>query len=207
VTWIDGVDRAFLRVRESRFLYRFALFTRILLAAGFIPTGMVKLVGERFTFGVSADPIGAFFEAMYQIGLYWRFLGLSQVLAGALVLVPRWAHLGAAMFLPIMANIFVVTVALRFRGTPLITGLMLLAVVYLCAWDYHRFRGLITEAPPLPPVAGHRLDTLERICCTLFAAALLVVGLATRDLAPRRLVLAAIFVGAAAGLTALGRFA
>lgn len=101
---IRRIDRAFLWARSRPFLYRFTLFTRILLAGGFIPTGMVKLLGHRFTRISPEDPIGAFFEAMFLTGLYWRFLGLSQVLAGLLLLVPRWAHLGAAAFLPIMIN-------------------------------------------------------------------------------------------------------
>lgn len=44
--------------------HRFTLFTRVLLAAGFIPTGMVKLLGQRFTSISPGHPIGAFFEAM-----------------------------------------------------------------------------------------------------------------------------------------------
>ena len=37
------LDEFFRRVRSKDLLLRFTLFTRILLAAGFIPTGMVKL--------------------------------------------------------------------------------------------------------------------------------------------------------------------
>jgi len=66
---------------------------RILLAAGFIPTGLVKLLNQRFTTLPVESPIGAFFEAMYQTGLYWQFLGLTQVLAGCMLLVPAFAHL------------------------------------------------------------------------------------------------------------------
>ncbi len=142
---VENVDRLFVWVRSKPFFLRLTLFTRILLAAGFVPTGMVKLLGRRFTLMSVETPIGAFFEAMYQTGLYWQFLGASQVLAGLLLLVPRWAHLGALLFVPIMVNIFVVTVSLGFQGTPVVTGLMLLAVVYLCAWDYHRVRGIFTE--------------------------------------------------------------
>jgi hypothetical protein len=144
---IESVDRLFVWVRSKPFFLRFVLFTRILLAAGFVPTGMVKLLGRRFTLMPVETPIGAFFEAMYQTGLYWQFLGAAQVAAGLLLLVPRWAHLGALFFMPIMLNIFVVTVSLGFKGTPAVTGLMLLAVTFLCAWDYHRFRGIFTNRP------------------------------------------------------------
>jgi hypothetical protein len=116
---IDLVDRAFLAVRRRAFFYRLALFTRILLAAAFIPTGMIKLLGQRFTLMPVETPIGAFFEAMYQTGLFWRFIGAAQVAAGLLLLFPPAAHLGAAMFVPIIVSIFVITVALGFGGRPL----------------------------------------------------------------------------------------
>ena len=67
-------DRVLLHLRRSPFAYRFALFTRVLLAAAFLPTGMVKLLGERFTLIAPGNPIGDFFEALYQTGMYWRFL-------------------------------------------------------------------------------------------------------------------------------------
>jgi uncharacterized membrane protein YphA (DoxX/SURF4 family) len=158
------VDALFLRVRSIPFFWRMTLFTRILLAAGFIPTGMVKLLGNRFTLMPVDTPVGAFFEAMYQTGLYWQFIGGSQVLAGILLLIPRTAHLGALLFLPIMANIFVITFSLGFKGTPFVTALMLLAVLYLCAWDYHRWRGVVTERPWAPGtvVPQPRLDWMER---------------------------------------------
>lgn len=143
------LDALHARVRANPLLLRLTIGTRLLLAAGFIPTGLVKALGHRFTAISPDDPVGAFFEAMYQTGGYWRFLGWSQVIAGSLLLVPRLAHLGALLFLPIMANIFVVTVALSFRGTPIVTGLMLLAVVYLVCWDYHRWKGLLWSPPPV----------------------------------------------------------
>lgn len=203
---IRPLDRIFRFVRSSPFLYRVVWLTRILLAAGFIPTGAVKLLGERFTQVDPGHPIGAFFEAMYQTGLYWRFLGLSQAVAGVLLLVPRWAHLGAAMFLPIMLNIFVITVALAFRGTPAITGLMLAAVLLLCAWDWPRFRPLFTAAPPLPDLPLQRLDRLEAAGFTAVAASLLTFFATTRGLVPSALAPAAMLLGAVAGLATLGRF-
>ena len=81
-TVIANVDRLFVWVRSKPLFYRVTLFTRIMLAAGFIPTGMVKLLGQRFTLLPVSTPIGAFFEAMYQTDLFWRFIGASQVVAG-----------------------------------------------------------------------------------------------------------------------------
>ena len=153
------------RVRARAVLYRLTLGTRVLLAVGFIPTGAVKLLGRRFTTMSPASDIGNFFETLYRSGPYWRFLGLAQVVAGLLVLSRATATLGALAFFAIMLNVFFITLSYDFRGTPVVTGLMLLATLYLLLWDYDRLRGLLglgaggdTAPPP-----GQRLNgTLER---------------------------------------------
>ncbi len=203
----QAIDRLFVRIRKIPFFWRLALFTRILLAAGFVPTGMVKLLGQRFTLIPDDTPIGAFFEAMYQTGLYWRFIGASQVVAALLPLVPRWAHLGALLFVPLIANIFVITVSLSFRGTSFVTGMMFLAVLYLCAWDYHRIRALFTERPwNGGPVPRPRLDPLERVGFWVFGGSLFAVFGVTRSLVSPAWIRGFLISGFLAGLFTLGRF-
>ena len=202
------IDECFLRVRSSGFFLRFTLFTRILLAAGFIPTGMVKLLGRRFTTMPETTPIGAFFESMYQTGLFWNFIGAVQVVAGVLLLTPRYSHLGALLFLPVIASINVINIALGFGLTTAITALMLLAALYLCCWDYDRFRSLFTKSPF---EAGHRMPTLEldrweRTGFTVFAIALLVFFGWTRGFAPELAARLAVPTGLAAGVFTLLRF-
>lgn len=173
----------------------------------FIPTGLIKLLGERFTTISTASPIGAFFEAMYQTGGYWRFLGAVQLVAGVLMLVPRAATLGAVLFFPVALNIFVITVALRFRGTTILTALMLFAAASLLAWDWDRLRGIVTarRAAPEPDRSGW-VDAVdpgwERASYALGTAAGLVFFSAVRGLAPTRLVLPALVVGGVAALAA-----
>lgn len=202
------IDRLFEWIRSSPFCYRFALFTRLLLAAGFIPTGMVKLLGHRFTIISVDSPIGAFFEAMYQTGLYWNFLGLCQVVAGILLLIPRLAHIGAMLFLPIMVNIFVITVSLEFGGTSYVTGPMVLAVVFLCVWDLHRFRSILTLQPKTVAVVEHRLDKWEKIGFGIWAVALIgFFGfLRSSWILGGRLAIVAVVIGVLAGLFTLLRF-
>ena len=200
------LDRCFVRIRAIGVLYRFTLLTRLLLAAGFIPTGMVKVLGQRFTTISPQTPIGAFFEAMFQTGLYWRFIGLCQVVAGVLVLVPRLAHLGAAIFLGIILNIFVITVSLEFRGTWAITGLMLMAALYLCAWDYHRFRPMLAASPRGFELPVHRLDPWERLGFWTFGVCVLAFFVGTRGLVPVGLSPVLVLVGTLAGVLTAGRF-
>jgi uncharacterized membrane protein YphA (DoxX/SURF4 family) len=139
----SSLDRAHASVRQRRYLKIFTVFTRILLALGFLPSGLTKVVGNRFTTLGLDSPVGFFFEAMYRTGFYWRFLGLCQLAAAVLLLIPRTATIGALVYFPLILNIFVITVSLRFTGTPFVAGLMLLANLYLLCWDYDKLRHLI----------------------------------------------------------------
>jgi len=124
----------------------FKLFTwgtRILLAIAFIPSGLKKVLGQRFTILNIDDPVGFFFEALYRTGLYWNFLGFMQLLVALLILIPRTATLGAILCLPIIINIFIIVVSMGFKGTPYIAGLMLIANIYLLFWDFHKISKII----------------------------------------------------------------
>ncbi len=199
------LDQLHARARGLFALQRLAIITRILLALAFVPTALVKVQGLPFTIMGTDNPIGHFFDAMHRTGGYWRFIGWGQLLAGALLLIPRTATLGALMFLPIILNIFVITVALGFTGTPVVTGLILLATLFLLCWDYHRLKGILYWPPerrvPLP--AAVPVSRLELGGYALGTIAGLVVLCATRSLAPRRLVLPALALGAVAALVVL----
>ena len=137
------MDRAHGWVRRQRYLKVFTVLTRVLLALGFLPSGLTKVGGNRFTSLGLDNPVGFFFEAMYRTGFYWRFLGLCQLAAAVLLVVPRTATVGALVYFPLILNIFVITVSLHFTGTPFITGLMLLANLYLLCWDYDKLKHLV----------------------------------------------------------------
>jgi hypothetical protein len=48
----------------------------------------------------------------------------------------KFSRLGAVIYFPIILNIFVITVAYNFGLTRVITGLILLANIYLLCWDF-----------------------------------------------------------------------
>jgi uncharacterized membrane protein YphA (DoxX/SURF4 family) len=131
--------------RSNQWLRRFAIFCRVALALGFIPSGMVKVMGERFTGLPSNHPLGHYFDALHLTGFYYTFIGASQLTAAALLLLPRTTLLGALLYLPIISNICVLTYATRFEGTRIAT-LMLLANVYLLCWDYPRLKHVLPLA-------------------------------------------------------------
>ena len=121
--------------------------TRVLIAIGFMPSGLTKLLGNHFTLLDLDNPIGFFFEAIYQTGIYWQFIGFAQLTAAILLLIPRTATLGAVLYFPIILNIFLITVSLNFTGTPFIPGPMLLASTYLLCRDYDVLKNLMRPTP------------------------------------------------------------
>lgn len=125
-------------LRTNRFNHWVIIHLRYLVGFAFFPSGLVKLLGERFTRISTDHPIGYFFEALYQSGFYWNFLGLAQVTAGVLLMTQRFATPGALMFLAILTNIWIITISLSFTGTWMITSLMMIAVLILVMWDQHK---------------------------------------------------------------------
>lgn len=135
------------------------IYTRYLIGGAFVFASLIKIKGHRFTTEQGAvAPIHSahhFFETMYQSGLYWQFLGLAQLVAGLLLMTQRYALLGALLFLPIIANIYVITISYDFGYTSVITGAMLLATVGLLAWDWTSLRVVLNQpalaAPAVTP--------------------------------------------------------
>lgn len=121
----------------------FTWFTRFLLALAFVPSGLKKFLGLRFTEIGIDNQIGFFFEALYRAGFYWNFLGFTQLIAAILLLIPRTSFFGAIIYLPIIVNICIIVIAMNFTGTPIITTLMLLANIYLLLWDYPKLQIII----------------------------------------------------------------
>ena len=135
-----ALDQLHLRVRENKWLGRFAVFNRIALAAGFVPSGFQKVVGERFTVLSVNHPMGNYLEAFHHTGYYYPFVGLMQVTAAFLLLIPWTATLGAIIYFPIILNICVLSLAVRFDGSLFTAPLMVLANLYLLCWDYHKLK-------------------------------------------------------------------
>jgi uncharacterized membrane protein YphA (DoxX/SURF4 family) len=142
---LANLDHLYDECKSNQWLRYFAVFCRIALALGFIPSGIVKVMGERFTALPSNHPLGHYFDALYLTGFYYTFIGVSQLTAALLLLIPRTTLLGAILYLPIILNICVLTYATRFEGTRIAT-LMLLANLYLLCWDYARLKYVLPLA-------------------------------------------------------------
>lgn len=102
---------------------------------------------------------GHMFETLYQSGVYWQFLGFSQLIAAFLLMTQRFSKLGALVFFPIILNIYFITISYDFGGTTYITFLMLLANIALLLWDWNELKTLVN----LPPAAVSIENCFEKM--------------------------------------------
>ena len=128
---MNRIEEIYYEAKSDKWFKRFAVFSRIVLAASFFPAGFVKIMGERFAAGLpSNNPLGHYFDALYLTGYYYTFIGIAQIIIAILLLIPRTSLLGALMYFPIILNICVLTYATRFNGTRLNT-MAVLACLFL----------------------------------------------------------------------------
>ncbi|CAM1347411.1 hypothetical protein [Tenacibaculum crassostreae] len=125
------------------------IYTRYLLGNAFVFASLIKIKGLRFTSKSGLNqPINSawhFFETLYESGLYWKFIGFGQFVTGFLLMTQKYAKLGSLIYFPIMLNIFIITISYYFAFTPIITGLMLLANLFLIVWDWDTLKILINK--------------------------------------------------------------
>lgn len=138
------LETYYFSIKQNRWHWIFQLVCRILLAYAFLVAGMVKILGERFASGLSViHPMGSYLEALHHTGYYYTFIGVAQVSAAILLLIPRTALAGALLYLPIIVNIWVLSYAVRFVGSYVTSPLMVLANLYLLAWHYDKLRYIL----------------------------------------------------------------
>lgn len=163
---MNRIEEIYYEAKSDRWFQGFAIFCRIALAASFIPTGLVKIAGERFAEGLpSNNPLGHYFDALYLTGYYYTFIGIAQIIIAILILIPRTSFLGALMYFPMIVNICVLTYATRFAGTRANT-MLLFACLFLLIWNFDRLKYLFPykqpkiEAPVLKKPLGIRLRAI-----------------------------------------------
>lgn len=141
---LQKLDQFHLNIRSNRWHSYFYLFCRLSLALGFVIAGMVKILGERFASGLSEiHPMGTYFVALYHTGFYYPMIGVAQVIAAVLLLLHRTTLLGAMIYFPIILNIWMLSIAVRFDGSYVSSTLMVLANLYLLAYNYDRWKMIL----------------------------------------------------------------
>ncbi|SIS49079.1 hypothetical protein [Belliella pelovolcani] len=149
---IFDIEQIHLRVQANRWHKYFYIFCRVTLALGFFIAGMVKIMGERFASGLSeVHPMGAYLEALHHTGYYYTFIGIAQVVAALLLLWNRTVLIGALIYLSIIVNIWILSLAVRFEGSLVSSTLMVLANCYLICWNFDRVKYLLISTKANKP--------------------------------------------------------
>lgn len=170
------IEEIYYEAKADKWFQGFALFCRIALAASFFPTGLVKIMGQRFAEGLPPNnPLGHYFDALYLTGYYYTFIGVAQIIIAILILIPRTSFLGVLMYFPMIVNICVLTYATRFAGTRANT-MLLLACLFLLIWNYDRLKYLLPYKQPKiePPVLKY--PSRVRLRVIFFGACLAILA-------------------------------
>lgn len=146
--------------------------TRILLGFIFFTAGMGKLTHGHY-FPLTMFPMSlAKILAPHGLALWGEFVSWSQVVIGFLLMSQRFATLGAIMSLPLILNIFMITVSLNFMGTPYLNAFLICLNLFLLAADYHKLKFLFMD-----DVSEYRAVPLRRRCWQADALWAVALGL------------------------------
>jgi uncharacterized membrane protein YphA (DoxX/SURF4 family) len=117
-----------------------AIGLRLFLGLTFFTAGMSKLM--PFPGWIGPQNLVAVLDK-YGLGPYGVFIAVRQAAIGLLLATQRFATVGAIMLVPMLANILVVTIALQWRGTPAVLGVMLAMNAWLLWYDRRKLLGLV----------------------------------------------------------------
>jgi uncharacterized membrane protein YphA (DoxX/SURF4 family) len=105
---------------------------RILLGVVFLSSGIGKFYGTSGLIGP-----GYLFEelAKHHLLLLAIFIAIAELVIGYLLLIKKYATLGAIMLFPMISSILVVVISLNWQGTPFVDGVFLLMNLYLLYYE------------------------------------------------------------------------
>jgi hypothetical protein len=89
--------------------------------------------------------VGAYFQAMYETGIYWNSIGVIQIVLGLLIFSNRTVVLSSFLMMPVTINIFLISVALQMRGTPLISFMLVMANLFLLLWHFENYLPILSK--------------------------------------------------------------
>lgn len=148
------------QIRSARWANLLIVNLRILLGFAFLPAGLKKVLGERFTDAANTGAFHEFLHAFYATGFFYRFVGAVQLLIAVLLMTQTFGTLGALLALPVFTTITVLCWSTGAVFTGVMSTLMLLGAALLCLWDSAAWRGVfvpearrIGGAPPAPASA------------------------------------------------------
>ena len=147
--------RTISKYRRNKWAWALYWFTRVSMSFTFIISGVRKLPGVKFTILGPDNPVGAYFIAMHDTGFYWNFIGYFQIALGVMLLINRLKVITPLLMMPVTINIFLISVALGMRGTPVITTAMVLANIFLMLWCYENYLPLLSKSEESKTLEGN----------------------------------------------------
>lgn len=172
---------------------RWLFLVRLFLAVTFLVYGSVKLSGGQFHYGDfvldsrTTDGPTLVWTFFGYSPVYGKLIGLAEVGAGLLLLLPRTRFLGALVLFPITANITVMDFCFDFPAVKYFSLLLTCLCGLLLAADYRRLLALLgngrwqekTAAAPEQRRfgCGHVLLLLVGLPAGLFLVNLVVASL------------------------------
>ncbi len=146
-----AMEKLIFRLKQNRFLQISTIAFRYLAGSAFVYAGIAKIdetvIIPDSGINASANTAYHFFRTMFQSGLYWHFIGWSQLLVGFLLMSQVFSTAGAVAFLPIMLSIFILSLSFESVIVPGFTFLLLLGNIYLLLWDWSKIKFIILPAP------------------------------------------------------------
>ena len=112
----------------------------------FLPAGLKKLVGEPFTDPSNQGTFHEFLHAFHATGFFYQFVGLVQLLAAAMLITHVLPTVGALLITPVLTAIFVFCWSTKVIPTATVVTMMLLGVIGLLLWDWHKWQSLFGQS-------------------------------------------------------------
>jgi len=140
----------------------------------FTISGLAKLIpGFPNTMG----PVNLeFLLSPYGLAPFARFVALSELGVGMMLLTRRLATLGALALAPMLLSIIVITSALHWLGTPYLVAAFLVLDVVLLIYDLPKLVLLVADRNSVPPLPS--AVVLRPLCLWLLTLAALLAAIA-----------------------------
>jgi hypothetical protein len=148
--------------------------------------GMSKLAHLQFSLGPKLinRPIGSLtgYELTWYYFGYSRtyacVLGMTQVLGATLLLFRKATFLGAAMMMPVMANIVLINIFIMVRdyGAELMAILIFTSLLTILCYDRARFIAIFWDQQSGETVESRRRHLYIRACIVIAALSIILAG-------------------------------
>ena len=120
---------------------------RYLAGFVFIPTGLVNIMGYRYSAVFPNIYSETFFNGLFNAGLYWNFLGYCHLFTALLLFTQRLTALSAVIYFSIALNKFLVTVSSGSADNIFVAFVILTLGMLLLICDWSRVKSLFGFYP------------------------------------------------------------